>query len=86
MIDTLRAKMTFALEKYHQINNTFPETIIVFRDGVGDSQIGVLSHEIKQLKAAMRSIDMNYNPKFAFLVIQKRINTRILMIKVTLIF
>lgn len=31
-----------ALRRYHSINNTFPDRIIVFRDGVGDGQVSIV--------------------------------------------
>ena len=31
-----------ALKKYHSINNTFPDRIVVYRDGVGDGQVSNL--------------------------------------------
>ena len=33
--------MTNALKQYHHYNNTWPDVIIVYRDGVGDSQLPV---------------------------------------------
>lgn len=56
----------------------FPATIIVFRDGVGDGQLDtVAKHEVPQLKDCFKQCSEDYHPKFAFVVVQKRINTRI---------
>ena len=38
--DNLKACTTNALAKYLEINNVLPERIIVYRDGVGDGQVG----------------------------------------------
>ena len=32
-----------ALIRYHEVNQMFPETILVFRDGVSDSQMNTVS-------------------------------------------
>ena len=41
MVDLLQISMTNALKQYHHYNNTWPDVIIVYRDGVGDSQLPV---------------------------------------------
>ena len=43
-----------AVKKFHEKNGgRFPETVIVYRDGVGDGQLDmVLEQEIPQFKAA----------------------------------
>lgn len=39
-----------ALQKYHEVNGVLPERIVVFRDGVGDGQLGaVFEYEMPQL-------------------------------------
>lgn len=38
--DKLKQATTSALKKYYSLNGTYPERIIVFRDGVGDGQVG----------------------------------------------
>ena len=52
--------------------------MIVFRDGVSDSQLSLsATYEAEQFKKAFDIIDEKYKPGFAFIVVQKRINTRI---------
>ena len=59
------------------MNKTLPDRIIVFRDGVGDGQLGaVFEHEVKQFMECFRTVGFQEPPKFAFLVVKKRINTR----------
>ena len=46
-----------ALKKFHERNNRIPDTVIVYRDGVGDGQLDhVLDQEVKQFKAAFEQI------------------------------
>jgi hypothetical protein len=50
-----------ALRKYHERNNTYPDRIFVYRDGVGDGQFPVVTElEIPQLKRAFLAISENY--------------------------
>ena len=52
--------------------------MIVFRDGVSDSQLSLsATYEAEQFNKAFDIIDEKYKPGFAFIVVQKRINTRI---------
>lgn len=47
-------------------------------DGVGDSQLPLCKeYELKQMKDACKAVDEKYQPKFTFVVVQKRINARI---------
>jgi len=75
----LKASMTGALRKYNEINSTFPDRIIVYRDGVGDGQLReVYEHELPQYKSAFASIlDGTYKPKFAMIIVKKRVSTRL---------
>lgn len=88
------------------MNNYFPDSVVVFRDGVSDSQMStVANHEAVQFmntfklndsssgsisdvsssgssdlrKKFLSMVPENYNPQFAYIVVQKRISTRILM-------
>lgn len=65
--------------KFLQVNQTFPQRIIIFRDGVGDGQIQALKqYEITQLRTAWQAESPDYDPLFTFIIVQKRINTRIM--------
>lgn len=61
-----------------QKNNLFPKIItFYFSDGVGDGQLNMCKeYEIPQLQNACGTIDPNYKPQMTFIVVQKRINTR----------
>nr|AZG02837.1 RNA-binding protein PiwiB [Platynereis dumerilii] len=82
MADTLRICLTKALHQYHKRNHIMPERIIMFRDGVGDGALPVVAgHEVPQMEAVFPSIQEGYQPNFAFIVVQKRINQRIMAIQ-----
>ena len=59
-----------------------PDRIIMFRDGVGDGALPVVSgHEVPQMEKAFPTIQEGYRPHFAVIVVQKRINQRIMSIE-----
>lgn len=61
-----------------QMNGTFPKRIIIFRDGVGDGQLKtVRDFELPQFVRLFSRISSEYKPKLTYVVVQKRINTRI---------
>ena len=61
-----------------QENGHLPGAIVVFRDGVGDGHLKyVAAHEVAQFENAFKNFSGDYRPRFAFVVVQKRINTRI---------
>ena len=46
---------------YHRVNNTFPSTVVVFRDGVGDSQLSTSAkQEVTQLMTCFRDISSKF--------------------------
>nr|AUZ94235.1 piwi [Recilia dorsalis] len=80
MVDGLRVALSKALNNYYEINNQHPDTVIIYRDGVGDGMLKVCEeHEVAALKRAFVAISPDYNPAVAFIVCQKRINTRIFL-------
>ncbi|XP_058757206.1 protein argonaute 2-like [Vicia villosa] len=61
---------------YAKLNKARPEKIVIFRDGVSESQFYmVLTEELKDLKTAFESI--NYSPSITLIVAQKRHQTRL---------
>ncbi|CAK8577355.1 unnamed protein product [Lathyrus sativus] len=61
---------------YAKLNKSRPEKIVIFRDGVGESQFHmVLTEELKDLKTAFERI--NYSPSITLIVAQKRHQTRL---------
>ncbi|KAG6551026.1 hypothetical protein Mapa_007259 [Marchantia paleacea] len=54
-----------------------PQQILVFRDGVSESQFQqVLEKEVGAFKAACRAMEKDYNPRITFVVVQKKHHTR----------
>lgn len=60
-----------------KVNHTLPEKIVVYRDGVSDSQLKMVeSYEIPQLQKCFEVFE-NYDPKMVVFVVQKKISTNI---------
>jgi len=101
LIDALKVAFIQSLIRYYEANNNFPDVIVVFRDGVSDSQMDtVAAHEGQQFMNAFKgstgssdssgdSDDLrkkfkelrpeDYSPQFVYIVVKKRISTRIMM-------
>ena len=59
--DWLHIMMAGALNKYREKNNSLPDRIFVYRDGVSDSQFDLLKTiEIEPMKEAFKLQDPNY--------------------------
>ena len=82
LIDRLQVAFIDCLKAYKARNNAWPKKVLFFRDGIGDSQIEAASAiEVNRIKGALNSIvDYTETPKFGFVVVQKRINTRLLKV------
>ena len=80
LIDRLQVAFIDCLKAYKARNNAWPTKVLFFRDGISDSQIEAASEiEVNRIKGALKSIvDYTEPPKFGFVVVQKRINTRLL--------
>jgi aubergine-like protein len=77
LADGLKICMTAALKEWTTINGAPPDRVIIYRDGVGDGQLhAVLEHEVVQVKHAFGQFSVNYNPKWAYIIVKKRINHR----------
>lgn len=78
LVSGLTTAMEQCLAKYKAFNNILPERIILYRDGVSNGELPfVKNHEIEQFKDAFKRIDPDYKPKLTFVVVQKRINTKL---------
>ncbi|KAK9886691.1 hypothetical protein WA026_017610 [Henosepilachna vigintioctopunctata] len=78
--DNFASFMVLAMAKYHEINQCYPSRICIYRDGVGDGQIThVREHEVMRIKERLEPFypDPANSLKLAFIVVSKRINTRI---------
>uniref|UniRef100_A0A8B9KPE1 Piwi-like protein 2 n=1 Tax=Astyanax mexicanus TaxID=7994 RepID=A0A8B9KPE1_ASTMX len=57
------------------MNHSFPEKIVIYRDGVSDGQLKTVEqYEIPQILKCFETFP-NYEPKLTFIVVQKRIST-----------
>jgi aubergine-like protein len=78
----LREALRNAIRNYMSDNdNTAPRRIIIFRDGVSDSQIPiVLETEVRQIKSTLQEMHItgkiSQEPKLCFIVVNKRVNAR----------
>ena len=67
------------LETFKKINSIYPENIIFYRDGVGESQkTVVMSQEIDQIKIALKNKSLE-STKFAFIMVNKRVKTKMIL-------
>ncbi|KAK5871678.1 hypothetical protein PBY51_004543 [Eleginops maclovinus] len=75
LISGFRVCLLAALQKYYEVNHNLPEKIVVYRDGVSDSQLKMVEqYEIPQLIKCFATFP-HYEPKLVFIVVQKRIST-----------
>jgi aubergine-like protein len=82
MSGNIATHLSKAMYEYRQEHGTLPEKVLFYRDGVGDGQIEyVHSIEVLQLESKLREIykasGITETPKFCFIIVNKRINTRI---------
>ncbi|KAK8498367.1 hypothetical protein V6N12_032919 [Hibiscus sabdariffa] len=65
------------LDFYTSSGKRKPDQIIIFRDGVSESQFNqVLNIELDQVMEACKFLDENWNPKFVVIVAQKNHHTK----------
>jgi aubergine-like protein len=78
---TLIFCFTEALHKYREYNGgALPQRIVLYRDGVGEGDIHtVLTHEVENLKSHLNWMYGDQPYKMAFIVVTKRINTRLFL-------
>nr|AQV09903.1 argonaute 3 isoform 1 [Aeolosoma viride]AQV09904.1 argonaute 3 isoform 2 [Aeolosoma viride] len=82
LMDSLKIILLDALKKFNEVRGKLPDRIVIYRDGVGDGQLQfVQKHEIAQIQDVFRHFAVvDYQPKLTFIVVGKRINTRIFAI------
>ncbi|KAM9811002.1 piwi-like protein 2 [Neosynchiropus ocellatus] len=75
LIDSFRICLLAALQKHYEMNHNLPQKIVIYRDGVSDSQLKMVEEfEIPQLIKCFDKFP-SYEPQMAFVVVQKRIST-----------
>ncbi|CAH0720363.1 unnamed protein product, partial [Brenthis ino] len=80
IVDSLKSCLVDSLKHYLRTNGTLPERIVIYRDGVGDGQLKLVQdYEIPQMQISFSLLGETYKPKLTYIVVQKRINTRIFL-------
>ncbi|XP_054155822.1 piwi-like protein 1 [Oppia nitens] len=76
----LATNFSNGLKRYYEINKKLPQRLIIYRDGVGEGDIQyVYEYELKQIEEAIQKIgSAAAGIKLAFVIVTKRINTRIM--------
>ncbi|KAM6931274.1 piwi-like protein 2 [Xenentodon cancila] len=75
LISGFRVCFLAALQKYYEVNHNLPEKIVVYRDGVSNSQLKMVEqYEIPQLIKCFDRFP-SYEPKLVFIIVQKRSST-----------
>lgn len=74
----MNTHMQKALITFKKEHGCLPERILFYRDGVSDGQIEyVHKNEVTKIQDVIKTYYKDTQPKFAFIVVSKRINTRI---------
>ncbi|XP_066905703.1 piwi-like protein Siwi isoform X2 [Halyomorpha halys] len=69
-----------AVMRFQELNQYLPPKIVVFRDGVGESNINyVKEHEIKRIKERLLEMFPNRTPRLTVIIVSKRIQARFFM-------
>ncbi|CAJ0761324.1 23236_t:CDS:10 [Entrophospora sp. SA101] len=77
-IENISGMVYRILSVYHEKNGALPDRIIMYRDGVSESQFKmVLEYELKKIKEACIKLSGSYKPKITFITIGKRHQTRL---------
>ncbi|XP_074601389.1 piwi-like protein Siwi [Brevipalpus obovatus] len=80
MSSNFTSNLKKSLQKYRELNKTYPQSIIIYRDGVGEGQYDhVKDHELSQVKDAIQSCGPQQQIKLTFMIVSKRINTRLFL-------
>lgn len=76
-IQKMEIAVTELLKKHQTEMKSLPQHLVMFRDGVGESQFEyILSHELAAMKAACLKVQANYRPPITFIIVQKRHHVR----------
>ncbi|CAG8560251.1 68_t:CDS:2 [Paraglomus occultum] len=77
-IDTMTDLVVELLQEFKRINKMLPKVIIMFRDGISESQFKplALDKELPYIKAACAKVEQDYKPTITYIVVGKRHHTR----------
>jgi len=74
IVDVMRSAVGWLVKQFKDLNGTYPEQVICFRDGVSDGQLDIVAeHEAAEIEKIFKD---DLKASFAFIVVQKRINLR----------
>lgn len=74
--DHMRVAFKKLLEAWAKQNNYYPKKIVIVRDGIGDGQLDYCKrYEVEQINNVLRELELDI--QVCFVIVQKRINTRI---------
>merc|ERR1711971_674232 len=77
----MKKMMTNALQEFADKNRVFPKNIVVYRDGVADTQTPqVMQMEVKGVRAAISELGIT-EANLTYIIIQKRVNARFMIEK-----
>jgi aubergine-like protein len=77
MVQNLDKYISEALKMYVESCKELPERIVMYRDGVGEGQIATVDEqEIQPIMRTLTRIYGDKTPKFAYIVVNKRVNAR----------
>ncbi|XP_045608324.2 protein argonaute-2 [Procambarus clarkii] len=78
MILDLKEMTKNLLRTFYQTTRYKPDRIVMYRDGVSESQFPeVLSYELQAMRDACTELQKDYTPAMTFVVVQKRHHTRL---------
>ncbi|CAF0730721.1 unnamed protein product [Adineta steineri] len=73
LVDGISVCIRDALKAFFLQNNSMPERIVIYRDGVGDGQLqAVYEHELPQIEETFSKVQEGYAPKWAMIIVKKR--------------
>lgn len=77
MIQDMKDMTKNLLKSFYKSTRRKPENIIMYRDGVSESQFSeALSYELQAMRQACMELEDGYTPGMTFIVVQKRHHTR----------
>ncbi|XP_066969095.1 protein argonaute-2-like [Macrobrachium rosenbergii] len=77
MIENMKEMTKSLLKSFFYATRFKPERIIMYRDGVSESQfLEVLAYELRAMREACTALEEGYEPGITFIVVQKRHHTR----------
>ncbi len=72
LTDQLRMCLADAIRAFFKVNNCVPQTVIFYRDGVGNGQLpAVTDYEIPQLRRAFAEFQDTYKPNITVIIVKK---------------